>query len=169
MKKHTYPEEVAAMRMLSDGIPFNRVEKETGIYHYRLYRLWYKYQKGGEIALMESRPSISYEEKVAIVESIVQKNVSLTSVSTERDIDYSVLKRWVKMYKESGPEALHNGRDKAMAKKKAYTEAQLDELEALRRRNEYLEAENALLKKVKALVEEREARLRATGRKPSKD
>ena len=54
-------------------------------------------------------------------------------------------------------------------KKKVYTEEELDELEMLRRRNEYLEAENALLKKVKALVEEREARLRATGRKPSKD
>lgn len=54
-------------------------------------------------------------------------------------------------------------------KKKVYTEEELDELEMLRRRNEYLEAENALLKKVKALVEEREARLRATGRKPSRD
>ncbi len=56
-----------------------------------------------------------------------------------------------------------------MSKKKAYTEEQLDELKMLRRRNEYLEAENALLKKVKALVEEREARLRAIGQKPSKD
>ena len=45
----------------------------------------------------------------------------------------------------------------------------MDELEKLRKRNEYLEAENALLKKVKALVEEREARLRAIGQKPSKD
>ena len=43
------------------------------------------------------------------------------------------------------------------------------ELEELRRRNEYLEAENALLKKVKALVEERESRLRAIGRKSSKN
>ena len=49
------------------------------------------------------------------------------------------------------------------------TEAELDELEMLRKRNEYLEAENALLKKVRALVEEREARLRAIGQKPSKD
>jgi hypothetical protein len=56
-----------------------------------------------------------------------------------------------------------------MKKPRQRTEAELDELEMLRRRNEYLEAENALLKKVKALVEEREARLRATGRKPSKN
>ena len=57
-----------------------------------------------------------------------------------------------------------------MARKKRQTSKEyLDELEELRRRNEYLEAENALLKKVKALVEEREARLREIGRKPSKN
>ena len=54
-------------------------------------------------------------------------------------------------------------------KKRIYTEDELDELEQLRRRNEWLEAENALLKKVRALVEEKEARLRATGQKPSKN
>jgi hypothetical protein len=56
-----------------------------------------------------------------------------------------------------------------MKKKRQRTESELDELEMLRKRNEYLEAENALLKKVKALVEEREARLREIGQKPSKD
>ena len=56
-----------------------------------------------------------------------------------------------------------------MKKKRQRTEAEPDELEMLRKRNEYLEAENALLKKVKALVEERKARLREIGRKPSKN
>ena len=45
----------------------------------------------------------------------------------------------------------------------------MTELELLRYENERLRAEVALLKKVRALVEEREARLRATGRKPSKN
>ena len=43
----------------------------------------------------------------------------------------------------------------------------LTELEELRARTEYLEAENALLKKVKALVEARDARRKGTGQKPS--
>lgn len=73
-------------------------------------------------------------------------------------------------YQSKGEEGLkRNNTSETMSKKKAYTEEQLDELKMLRRRNEYLEAENALLKKVKALVEEREARLRAIGQKPSKD
>ena len=41
--------------------------------------------------------------------------------------------------------------------------------EAFEKILERLEAENALLKKVKALVEERESRLRAIGRKSSKN
>lgn len=45
----------------------------------------------------------------------------------------------------------------------------ISEIEKLRARNEYLEAENALLKKVKALVEARDARLRETGQKPSEN
>jgi len=43
------------------------------------------------------------------------------------------------------------------------------ENERLRKENERLRLENLLLKKVKALVEEREARNRAIGRKPSKN
>ena len=52
-------------------------------------------------------------------------------------------------------------------KKKALEE--MTELERLRYENEYLKAENALLKKVKALVEEEEKRQREAGRKPSKN
>ncbi len=77
------------------------------------------------------------------------------------------LMRWRKSYMENGPEGLISKKIQ-MAKKKR-TKEELDELEMLRKRNEYLEAENALLKKVRALVEEREARLRAIGQKPSKN
>ena len=45
----------------------------------------------------------------------------------------------------------------------------MTELELLQLRVKEQEAENALLKKVKALVEEREVRLREIGRKPSKN
>ena len=45
----------------------------------------------------------------------------------------------------------------------------MTELERLREEVEDLRTENALLKKVKALVEEREARWREIGQKPSKN
>ena len=46
---------------------------------------------------------------------------------------------------------------------------EMTELELLRVRVRQLEIENALLKKVKALVEERKARLRAIGQGQSKN
>ena len=46
---------------------------------------------------------------------------------------------------------------------------EMTELELLQLRVKELEAENALLKKVKVLVEAREARLREIGRKPYKN
>ena len=76
----------------------------------------------------------------------------------------------MKAYHQFGESGLaRKSTSNGMKKKRHRTEAEMDELEMLRKRNEYLEAENALLKKVKALVEEREARLRAIGQKPSKD
>jgi transposase-like protein len=168
MRKYNYPERVAAMRMLADGHSFNYVKKETGIDHFLLYRLWEKYTAGGELALLEDKPRRrTYEEKLLIMRDLVENGVSLKTVSLKYDICVVTLMRWRKKYIEKGPEGLVSQRKKMPKKKK--TAAELDELERLRKRNEYLEAENALLKKVKALVEEREARLRAIGRGPSKN
>ena len=80
------------------------------------------------------------------------------------------LQTWITSYIAKGPDGLRRKNEgKNMKKKRVYTEAELDELERLRMRNEWLEAENALLKKVKALVEAREARQREIGQKPSKN
>ena len=81
---------------------------------------------------------------------------------------HTELYQLLKAYRSKGEEGIATKRD--MERKKRQTSKEyLDELEELRQRNEYLEAENALLKKVKALVEERESRLRAIGRKSSKN
>ena len=57
-------------------------------------------------------------------------------------------------------------KDKKVKKKANISE---EELAALYEQLKWLKMENDLLKKVKALVEAREARNRAIGRKPSKD
>lgn len=104
------------------------------------------------------------------MEDIEKNGISLSEASCKYDIPRWTINRWLISYRSFGKEGLSRKGSKCIMKKpRQRTEAELDELEMLRRRNEYLEAENALLKKVKALVEEREARLRATGRKPSKN
>ena len=116
------------------------------------------------------QPHLSLEKKLEIVREVDQKQLSLSEVALKHLVPGCSLARWVKAYHQSGAAGLaRKGASDRMKKKRQRTEAELDELEMLRKRNEYLEAENALLKKVKALVEEREARLREIGRKPSKD
>ena len=131
-----------------------------------------RYLKGGELALMYPtyQPHSGLSKKLEIVTDIIENGLSLSEASLKYDVQRYTIKRWIIAYQKSGESGLlRKNASKNMAKKRQRTEAEMDELEMLRRRNEYLEAENALLKKVKALVEEREARLRAIGRKPSKD
>ena len=77
------------------------------------------------------------------------------------------------LYDQGGIDALRaDGRGrhrKNMGRPRKKKPEDMTELELLQLRVKELEAENALLKKVKALVEAREARLKEIGRKPSKN
>lgn len=172
MKGDNYPIKIAAVRMLDEGRSANSVCKELHVGPNSL-RLWYhQYKQSGELGLLPVKHSyqLPYEEKLRIVEDIVDNDIPLTVASVKHEVAYETLRAWFNSYKSFGPEGIRRKNEFAMSRKKRiYTEEELDELEQLRRRNEWLETENALLKKVKALVEEREARLRGTGQKPSKD
>lgn len=155
--------------MLEEGRSASSICKELKVSLNSL-RLWYQlYIRGGELNLLPVQRR-TYDEKCVIVTDIVKNNLPLMSASVKYGHRPDVLKRWVNAYKSHGYDGLQRKNAHSMSKKKRiYTADELDELEQLRRRNEWLEAENALLKKVRALVEEKEARLRATGQKPSKN
>ena len=167
MKNEKYPIKVAAVRMLASGKSASQVCRELHIGPNSL-RLWYQqYSQGGELSLL-AKPHAhqkSFEEKAMIIEDIVNNGLSLTAASIKYELAHETLRGWYLSYKSHGLEGLRRKNEATMSKKKrTYTEDELDELERLRLRNEWLEAENALLKKVRALVEEREARQRGTGR-----
>ena len=168
-KKEIYPKYVQAMLLMDEGKTANYVMHHLKMGLGTITRIRPIYLQGGELALLNSlnQGPITTERKVEIVEEIEKKGLSLHRATREYGIPERTLERWLKAYREKGAAGL--ARKQKQMKKRHRTEAEMDELEMLRRRNEYLEAENALLKKVKALVEEREARLRATGQKPSKD
>ena len=170
MKKYYYPEKMAAIELLKEGKCRNEVSRITGIPFNALSLIWHRYQTGGHMALMDRPGHCGYEEetKANAIRDYLEKGLSLMAVSLKYDVPHQTVLRWKDAYEREGFNGLKDNR-KRLKKKRERTQAELDELEVLRRRNEYLEAENALLKKVKALVEEREARLRAIGQKPSKD
>lgn len=74
----------------------------------------------------------------------------MNAASVKYLISSYTIKTWVKAYQKCGASALHR-KNEALAsmvkKKRDYTSEELDALTELRRRNEWLEAENAMLKK----------------------
>ena len=168
-KNENYPKLVQAMHLLDEGKSITYVCKAVHTDRQTLLLARHKYLRGGELALLHPsyEPHRAPEQKEEILLEIAEKSLSLSGASQKYEVPRYTIRRWQKAYEQNGIAGLSRPRN--MKKKRQRTESEQDELEMLRKRNEHLEAENALLKKVKALVEEREARLREIGRKPSKD
>ena len=157
------------MRQSGKGI--RTICRELGISYTSLI-LWLSlYENGGEKALSDDIPvpQKSVEEKIAIVEDILNNNLSLNGAVVKYTLCRTCLKTWIKAYKAYGPSGLERKHKPMSKKKREYTPDELDELAELRRRNEWLEAENAMLKKAKALVEAKRAQHRANGQELSKN
>ena len=144
------------------------VNESTILHWVRCYEL-----KGISVLTKQPYSKLSASEKTAILEQIDKKCLSCQSAALRYSVGRSSLYRWQQSVKEGGGYGrffrfkwrANTRRDMGRPKK----QPPQTELEQLRERVAYLEAENALLKKVKALVEEEDARLRKLGQKPSKN
>ena len=173
-KKHDYGALLKYMRMLEDGFSINYIHNKFGIGESRLKCLWLLYQEQGLSVLRRKHyTQTSGELKQQIVSDIEKNHLTLVQASLKYDVSVGRLGIWLKIAREQGLDALlitkKRGRPPIMGRPKKKMPAEMTELERLREEVEYLRTENALLKKVKALVEEREARLREIGQKPSKN
>ncbi len=103
------------------------------------------------------------EQRFELVSKVLAGD-SVTNVARNAHIDSGQLCQWVRKYRENGMDGLElrKGRrpiDTLMPKKKTkLTPAEQEELRLLRERNEYPEAENLYLKKLRALESEKTAR-----------
>ena len=162
------------MRMLEEGYSIGYIHRKYGISIGRLQYLWILYQLHGTSVLQRKQyAQTSGELKQEIVLDIEKNHLTLVQASLKYGVCTSRLEVWNKIYREQGIDALlttkKRGRPPGMGRPRKKTFEEMTELERLREEVEYLRTENALLKKVKALVEEREARLREIGQKPSKN
>ena len=172
MKDDRYQLKVRAVLMRESGIQPTKICRELHITMSTLHYWYALYQAKGEEALRtrQGKEQLGYEKKLAIVEDIIQNHLSLKQSSVKYLVPQRNLKTWLKVYRTLGPDGLkRKGKSETMIKKKVYSQSEIDELTELRRRNEWLEAENAMLKKAKALVEAKRARQRANGQESSKN
>jgi len=104
------------------------------------------------------------EERYEVV-SRVLAGKSINSAAVEAEIDSGQLYQWVKKYKELGYDGLQlrQGRKpkeysmSPKSKPEKLTKSEREELVLLRKQNEYLQAENAYLKKLRAFIVKKEA------------
>ena len=175
-KKHGYAERLKYVHMLENGFSLKYIEKHFGIDHRLLGYLWACYKSEGTSGLIKKKNvKADYAFKVQVVRDIEENHLSLVEASLKYNVSSSQICVWQKIARTQGYDALAITRPRGrppkndMGRPRKKKPEEMTELELLQLRVKELEAENALLKKVKALVEEREARLREIGRKPSKN
>lgn len=173
-KKHDYGALLKYMRMLEEGYSISSISDKFGIGYKRLQYLWILYQTYGSSVLHRKHyAQISIELKQQIIRDIEKNNLTLVQASLKYGVSADRVKVWRRIVREQGFDALlitkKRGRPPGMGRSRKKKPEEMTELELLRVRVRQLEIENALLKKVKALVEERKARLRAIGQEQSKN
>ena len=169
-RHHTFEERLYIVSRIKSGEPITKVEKETGI-SFDLLQWWYlRYERYEEEGLRGTKSyNYSAAKKIAIVKEALEKQVPTLYICVKYNIAPSTLFQWCRKYCKG--ETLENAprgrpRQYMPRRKKKEPETELEKAQAKIFR---LEAEIALLKKVKTLVEEKKARARLSGQKPSTD
>lgn len=172
-KQKSLSELVSYMHMLEAGKSFSFIHREYGINESTLKVLWSHYQQIGIEGLQKKRNvKADYALKKQIVLDIEENHITLHAASLKYGASPQRIGVWLKIARTEGINALEKskrrGRPPGMGRPKKDSKP-LTELERLQKENQELKTEIALLKKVRALVEERNARLRKIGRGSSKN
>ena len=157
---HSLEEKLEVISMHKQGAGVKLIVKRLGLSK-SLVALWIEqYKQHGKAGLLRLPYNCRYnfEEKCQIICEIEEKHVPLHVVSAKYRVARSTLRCWRYIVRKNGYEALREvkyGRKYASMGRPKKKEP-VTELEKLQRENELLRAENAYLKKLKALMTERE-------------
>jgi transposase len=168
-KKHTENEWTAALELYQKHYGPAQISRQTGIPKRQIERRIQQYRDTG-VWLVERKPytrSTPALKRMA-VDAVLKKRLSYGETTIRYGISFSCLQSWLRKFRHGGQEELFatrpKGRPPQMGRPKKAKKEPQTELEKALRELELLRAENALLKKVKALVEERIAREQGNGR-----
>lgn len=109
---------------------------------------------------MKKGRDTTLEERIEIVQYAIAHELNYQEAAEKYGVSYQQVYSWVRKYQTDGESALHDRRGKPLGSKPNLTEVERLKLriKELDHRNQYLETENGLLKKLKEI--ERRARMR---------
>ncbi|MBB6454813.1 transposase-like protein [Salirhabdus euzebyi] len=163
---------IAVQRYLKGNISYRDLAKEMGI-DQSVLRYWVKlYEYHGNAAFIFPYTNYPLDFKLRVIKFLEETKHSLREASAIFHIpDYSMVRRWKKKWEMGGFDALkptgernpimttHN---KNNTKKESPT---TDSMEKMQKELEFLRMENAYLKKLNALVQNKEKSPKKTKRK----
>ena len=164
MAKLTTTDKTKIITLYKEGYGYRAIAKKVNISNFDNIRIIIKqYELFGEEALIVRHRDKKYspEYKMDIIKRVLNGE-SISSVAFENMLSPGQLSNWIKKYKELGYNGLSKpkGRSKIMKPKTKKTkqvhEDEKDKrIRELEERNAQLEMENDLLKKLRALVQQR--------------
>lgn len=146
-----------AQTYLSKQIGARSLAAQYGLDHGTVRRWAHQYQAHGEAGLRKKFSHYSAAFKLSVLRRLWQEELSCRQVAALFDLrgGHGVVTAWVRQYHEGGLDALQpKPRDRPKKMPKPKPPSPTDEtrtLEQLRKENEYLRAEVAYLKKLRAL------------------
>lgn len=162
--KLTIEEKIKIIELREKGIGYGTIAKQFKVQDTTIKRIWYRYEKYGIEGI--KHPSKNKKYSAALKLEIINR-VSQGETKTRLAVEYNLpgsgtIVSWIKKYEELGYNGLEGkprGRPKIMAKEEKkntpLTNDECEEFNQLKKKLEYLEMENAYLKKLDALVTER--------------
>lgn len=160
-------------RLIDEGWTAGRLSNKYNIGKTNMNSLVRRYKMHGIEAILHGQSkTISVDEKIAIINRYYARE-SITSLAIEINVRDSSISQWIKKYEQMGynglidnrgrPGVTKMGRPKKNKEQASTTEAmapvtdaEREELNKLRKENYQLKMENACLKKIQALVQQRE-------------
>ena len=145
------------MRLLDEGYPLRRLARESGILRNQLRDLRKRYLAFGEDGLRRKPAHYASEaEKASVRAEIMEKALPLNEICLKYDVSESAIRNWHKIEgKPPQPMAKRKKRNITFRTGRAQGPSRVPG------------SRECPAKKVKALVEARDAHLKETGQKPS--
>ena len=172
-EKHPFKKKLKVVKLYLSGKSSTSLERKYGIDHHDIVMYANRYKKFGEKGIKRSVSKvIPLKEKIEASKEYLEHCLSLPELADKYDVDRRTIRQWARTFESNGAEGLRDNRQGKRPNKPMDNSSDKTAnatIKELQERVMDLEAENALLKKVKALVEKREAQLQGTGSKPSKN